>query len=112
MTLSEKIGDMLDQINERADSMQRKMEEFSSYAERETANMKSDVYAEFGEYQSSEVASLFYDTIRDFYDDYEPSMYGRRESLYSTLDMKTDEYGMVIMEGPGYDNLFNKSFPQ
>lgn len=112
MTLSEKIGDMLNQINERTDSTARKMEELSAYAERETMSMKADAYKEFGEYQSSEVASLFYDTIRDFYDDYEPSMYRRRESLYNTLDMKMDEYGMVIMEGPGYDNLFNKSFPQ
>ncbi len=73
----------------------------------ETEAAMEEAYVEFGEYQKEEITKIFNRAVEEFYNAYTPTTYDRQNGLYDLLDIKTNDRGMVIANGPNYDELYN-----
>lgn len=74
---------------------------------RETKKEGDLALKEFGQYQVRKISDIFFDAVQEFYDAYEPSVYGRTYGLRDLLDIRTDSNGIAEYETA--EDLINPS---
>lgn len=70
---------------------------------------------EYGAFQREEISNMFKSSVEAFYSSYTPEYYTRRTrgmshvSMDDVLSMKEDKDGTIILDGPEYMSLYDRS---
>ena len=75
----------------------------------ETEEMDRRVKKKTGDYDEKVINKIFNEAIDAFYSSYAIKSYHRHNSLYNILSIQKDANGLVILDDPDYDSLFDES---
>lgn len=102
-------GDIDTAVNGIRDNLHRLADRVLQELNRETSEAMDAAYREFGEWQEQRIEQIFRSAVDRFYASYTPESYSRSGSLYDVFSPDRNDTGMIILNPPGYDELYDTS---